>query len=123
MNKETCIFCNCTDEILRNDYAFARYDHYPVSPGHVLIIPHRHVVNYFDTSPDEKVAMYELIDNLKVYLDETHSPDGYNVGINCGEAAGQSIFHVHIHLIPRYKGDVEVAKGGVRCVIPNKQKY
>lgn len=109
--------------VLENDLAFAIYDKYPVNKGHMLIIPKRHTANYFDLTMEERLAIDELLFQGKQLLDETYSPDGYNVGINCGEVAGQTIFHVHVHLIPRYKGDMEDPRGGVRGVIPGKMKY
>lgn len=101
----------------------AFFDGYPVSKGHTLIIPKRHVASYFDLTTREQRALWLLVNHCKKLLTERFHPDGFNVGINVGEAAGQSVFHVHIHLIPRYKGDVENPKGGVRGVIHEKQKY
>lgn len=125
MSNVNCIFCNVPRDgvIAENDLCFAVYDGFPVSEGHVLIIPKRHVADYFDLTEDEAMAMQRMMRELKVRLDEDLSPDGYNVGINVNEAAGQTVFHVHMHLIPRYIGDVENPKGGVRGVIPSKQKY
>lgn len=120
----TCPFCSKKLKIVKeNDLAFAIYDKYPVTNGHVLIIPKRHVSSYFQTSTEEKSAIAELLDNCKESLNETYSPDGFNIGINCGEAAGQTVFHLHVHLIPRYYGDMKDPSGGVRGVIPEKQKY
>lgn len=93
------------------------------SPGHALIIPKRHVASYFDLTNHEREAMNVVLQYVKQKIDERFHPDGYNVGINIGEAAGQSVFHCHMHVIPRYKGDVPNPKGGVRGVIPQKQKY
>ena len=120
---QDCIFCREPRIILQNDLAFARYDAHPVSPGHCLVISHRHVAEYFHTTRAEKAALWDLVDELKTLLDEKYQPDAYNVGINVGKAAGQSIPHVHIHVIPRYTGDIENPRGGVRGVIPAKQKY
>ncbi len=122
-DKESCPFC-CPDNVfLENDLALARYDKFPVSPGHVLIITRRHVSDFFDTTPEERVALQEMLDLAKTILDREYQPDGYNIGINCGVAAGQSVMHLHIHLIPRYTGDVENPLGGVRGVIPYKRAY
>ena len=123
--ENNCPFCNLSSDriIMENDLSLAFYDSFPVSEGHVLIVPKRHVANYFDLTQEEIVAMNDLMFRMKSLLDNKLHPDGYNVGINVNEAAGQSIFHVHMHLIPRYKGDVPNPKGGVRGVIPNKQKY
>lgn len=125
MSKANCIFCNISQDriIAENDLCFAILDGFPVSEGHALIIPKRHVADYFSLTEDEVIAMQQMMRELKVKFDAELSPDGYNVGINVNEAAGQTVFHVHMHLIPRYKGDVENPKGGVRGVIPNKQKY
>ena len=121
-NKE-CVFCQMKDYILENELAYAIYDKYPVGKGHMLFIPKRHVKNFFDITKEEREAIFELIDEGKKLLDEKYSPDSYNVGINCGEHAGQTIMHVHVHLIPRYIGDMKDPTGGVRGVIPEKMKY
>ena len=118
-----CLFCNPGKKVLENSLAYARFDDYPVSPGHLLIMPFRHMSDYFETTLAEKHAMLELIEAAKLLLDSEHDPDGYNLGINCGAAAGQSVPHVHYHLIPRYQGDMENPRGGVRGVIPDRQKY
>ena len=125
MNSANCVFCGISRErmIAENDMCFAMYDDFPVSKGHVLIIPKRHVADYFCLTEDEVMAIQTIMRELKLKLDAEFSPDGYNVGINVNEAAGQTVFHVHVHLIPRYKGDVENPKGGVRGVIPDRQKY
>lgn len=101
----------------------AFFDGYPVSPGHALIVPKRHVSSYFDLTDHEREAMNVMLQYVKRVVDERFHPDGYNIGINVGQAAGQSVYHCHMHLIPRYAGDVENPKGGVRGVIPEKQKY
>jgi diadenosine tetraphosphate (Ap4A) HIT family hydrolase len=88
-----------------------------------LIIPYRHVADYFETTVEEKAAIAEMIDRAREWVRQEHAPDGFNIGVNCGAAAGQSVMHVHIHLIPRYAGDMENPRGGVRGVIPDKQKY
>ena len=121
-NKE-CIFCQMKGYILENELAYAIYDKYPVGKGHMLFIPKRHVKDFFDITKEEREAIFELIDEGKKLLDEKYSPDSYNVGINCGEHAGQTIMHVHVHLIPRYIGDIKDPTGGVRGVIPEKMKY
>ena len=120
----TCIFCeNRPETLFENELAVAFYDNFPVSPGHTLIIPKRHMASYFELTAAERTAIQALLEQAKRSLDEKFSPTGYNVGVNVGEDAGQSVFHCHIHLIPRYHGDVESPKGGVRGVIPDKQKY
>lgn len=121
-----CPFCNLSKNveiICESDTCVAFYDKYPVSPGHALIIPKRHVASYFDLTDQEREAMNQMLQYVKKKVDERFRPDGYNIGINVNKTAGQSVFHVHMHLIPRYAGDVEDPKGGVRGVIPNKQKY
>lgn len=125
MESMNCIFCNPDEEsvVLRNNHGYARYDGYPVSPGHLLIIPYRHVSSLFDLTDKEVQGLWSLLKAGKEFLNEKYHPDGFNVGVNVGEAAGQSIFHVHIHLIPRYHGDVKDPKGGVRGVIPGRMGY
>jgi len=121
-----CPFCRVESEreiIASSALSLAFYDGFPVSPGHILIIPKRHVASFFDLTKEEQLDMLQLADEIKHFLDERYHPDGYNVGINVGEAAGQSVFHVHLHLIPRYQGDVSNPRGGVRGVIPTKQNY
>ena len=118
-----CPFCRDPEIIIENELAYADYDSYPASPGHCLIITRRHVTEYFQATAEEKTAIWELVDEMKGIIDKEYNPDGYNVGVNIGAAAGQSVPHIHIHMIPRYKGDVENPQGGVRGVIPHKQKY
>ncbi len=118
-----CPFCDDPDIVIKNGLAFAHFDSYPVNPGHCLVITHRHVAEYFQATAEEKAAIWALVDEMKTIIDKEYSPDGYNVGVNIGVAAGQSIPHLHIHVIPRYKGDMENPRGGVRGVIPHKQKY
>ncbi len=119
----TCPFCEIESYILENNLSYAIYDKYPVNDGHLLVIPKRHVADYFDLTMEEKNSLIELVDKAKKMLDEKYNPDGYNIGINAGEVAGQTVMHVHLHLIPRYNGDMNEPEGGVRGVIPEKQKY
>lgn len=124
MKKNICPFCQSDLSTIKSQKdAYAMYDKYPVSPGHTLIIPTRHVADFFDLTPEEMNACWALAHEMKGVLTEKYQPDGFNVGINVGKAAGQTIFHVHIHLIPRYEGDVENPVGGVRYVIPEKANY
>ena len=123
MNEELCPFCHQIEPVISNELAYARYDKYPVGDGHLLIIPFRHVSSYFDTTPEEKDAMHSLLEDARFLLDRDKSPAGYNIGINVGEPAGQTVMHVHMHLIPRYEGDMDDPRGGVRGVIPERQKY
>ncbi len=119
-----CPFCNVEREkISETEMSFAIYDGFPVNEGHALIIPKRHTANYFDLSLEEQKDCIELLNRVKVVVQEKYNPAGFNVGININEAAGQTVPHVHIHLIPRYKGDVEEPRGGVRGVIPERKSY
>jgi len=119
-----CLFCTDAKGVsLNNELAYSARDSYGVSPGHTLVIPKRHVASFFDLMPEEVSACMELITKERKLLDEEFNPDGYNIGVNIGSAAGQSILHVHIHIIPRYKGDVENPQGGVRHVIPRNAHY
>lgn len=119
-----CLFCKDPRGVsLQNEHAYSARDSYPTSPGHTLVIPRRHVASFFELTEQEVAACMSLVQQEKKLIDEEFKPDGYNVGVNVGQAAGQSIFHVHIHLIPRYKGDVEKPQGGVRHVIPSKAHY
>ena len=110
-------------KLLKNEFGFVVYDGFPVSKGHCLVVPHRVYSNYFDSTEDEIIGLQKLVVQTKEFLDQEYQPDGYNVGINCGEVSGQTIPHVHIHVIPRYRGDMDNPKGGVRGVISSKQKY
>ena len=118
-----CVFCDYESKLLENDLAFAVYDKHPVSPGHVLIIPKRHVTSFFETTPEERKAMLEMLEKAREYIISEFAPQGFNIGINEGRAAGQTIAHLHIHLIPRYEGDVEEPRGGIRGAIPEKRIY
>lgn len=109
--------------VASNALAFALRDRFPVSPGHTLVIPRRVIATWFDATPEERVALFALVDEVKSVLDEELRPDGYNIGINAGEAAGQTVMHLHVHVIPRYRGDVDDPRGGVRHVIPGKGNY
>jgi diadenosine tetraphosphate (Ap4A) HIT family hydrolase len=119
-----CPFCNLGRErIFESELSFAIYDGFPVNEGHALIIPKRHTANYFDLTLEEQKDCIELLNRVKLIVQEKYNPVGFNVGININEPAGQTVPHVHIHLIPRYAGDVEEPKGGVRGVIPSKKNY
>jgi len=118
-----CLFCIPRDVTRQNELAYCTRDSYPVSPGHALVIPFRHCASFFELTPDEVAACMELVSSERKILDDEFNPDGYNVGVNVSVAAGQSIFHVHIHLIPRYTGDSPHPQGGVRQVIPAKADY
>lgn len=120
-----CPFCTLAeDQILAsNDLAIATPDGFPVSPGHTLIVPKRHVASWFDATIEEQRAVIDLLGEMKQRLDAERAPAGYNIGINDGPAAGQTIRHLHLHLIPRYDGDNEDPRGGVRWVFPHRAAY
>jgi len=125
MEKPACLFCAIPREqiLIDGKIAVAARDSYPVSKGHTLIIPRRHVASFFNTTEEERQSMLKLLDEVKAMLDSEHKPDGYNIGINNGPAAGQTVMHLHMHLIPRYAGDRPDPRGGVRWVIPEKAAY
>jgi diadenosine tetraphosphate (Ap4A) HIT family hydrolase len=119
-----CIFCAPQREILaENAGAIAVFDTFPVSRGHALVLPRRHVATIWELDEEAYVQCFRLVRQLQPLLAGRFSPDGFNVGVNCGEAAGQSVWHAHIHVIPRYAGDVANPRGGVRHVIPLKAAY
>jgi diadenosine tetraphosphate (Ap4A) HIT family hydrolase len=120
-----CPFCTLPAErvVQRNASGVLLRDGFPVSPGHSLVIPNRHVGSFFELSETERSDLLFLLDQAKAELDALHHPDGYNIGINDGAAAGQTVPHLHIHLIPRYHGDLLDPRGGVRWVIPDKAVY
>lgn len=124
--KDNCPFClerNTREIIAENDLAYAAFDIFPVSVGHCLVITKRHVSNFFETTSTEIEALFSLVKEVKSRLELDFSPDGFNVGFNVHEAAGQTVPHVHVHVIPRYLGDVENPRGGVRHVIQGKGNY
>jgi diadenosine tetraphosphate (Ap4A) HIT family hydrolase len=106
-----------------NALGFAIRDRYPVSPGHTLVVPHRQVATWFEATREEQHALLDLVDEVKRQLDAELSPAGYNVGFNAGRAAGQTVWHLHVHVIPRFDGDMDDPRGGVRHVIPGKGNY
>ncbi len=123
---EECLFCNKKKQkiIFSSKLLFVVRDSYPVTKLHTLIIPHRHVSNFFDLNENELIDLNKILKKQrKSLLDLDKEITGFNVGVNAGKDAGQSIMHCHIHLIPRRKGDIENPRGGVRGVIPSKQKY
>ena len=120
---DPCLFCTPRGVTRRNELAYCARDTYPVSPGHSLVMPLRHCASFFDLTPEEVAACMEIVAQERTALDDEFNPDGYNVGVNVNAAAGQSIFHVHIHLIPRYAGDSQHPQGGVRQVVPAKADY
>jgi len=125
-NKDECLFCrvNPNHLVAEDEFCYAAKDSFPVTEFHMLIIPKRHVAAYFDLNLSEVTAMHDMLVEMKKAIEtKDNSVTGFNIGVNSGKDAGQSIFHVHVHLIPRRKGDVENPRGGVRGVIPVKQKY
>jgi diadenosine tetraphosphate (Ap4A) HIT family hydrolase len=115
--KSNCPFCNVGADreiLIENQDVYCMSDLFPCTRGHTLIIPRRHCANYFDLTPEEQVSCWKMVNELKIILSEKYHPDGFNVGININEAAGQTVMHVHIHLIPRYKGDYVNPYGGVK---------
>lgn len=123
-----CIFCEIQDDprkppVAQNEFAIAIRDGYPVANGHTLIIPKRHIRSFFDMTETERISIFDLLTIAKKKLDQELGPDAYNIGINDGQEAGQTVPHLHIHLIPRYKGDTEDPRGGIRWIMPEKADY
>ena len=123
--KSGCPFCTPEPELVfhESELIVGLWDRYPVSPGHALLVPRRHFAGWFDASLDEQQALVSALGSAKREIEKTHEPDGYNIGVNSGETAGQTIFHLHVHLIPRYTGDLEDPRGGIRHVIPEQAHY
>ncbi|ABK98631.1 HIT family protein [Pelobacter propionicus] len=120
-----CPFCNIDHSriMIANDHALAIMDGFPLSPGHALVIPRRHIASLFEATKDEREALLDLLEQTRTELIGQYNPDGFNIGINDGAYAGQTVMHLHIHLIPRYKGDQQDPRGGVRWIFPNKAVY
>lgn len=119
---DRCVFCQSDRERVHEEkLVYALRDAYPVSPGHTLVVSKRHVATYFDATVLERAAIWAAVAQVKAELDASLHPDGYNVGFNAGSAAGQTVMHLHVHVIPRFVGDLEDPRGGVRGVIPSKQ--
>lgn len=123
MQDKNCPFCDDTNYESERDLTSTKADSYPVSKGHTLVIPKRHIPSYFECTDAERLELWSLVEEVKALLDHRFKPDGFNIGINIGVAAGQTVPHMHIHVIPRYYGDMDDPRGGVRGVIPGKQKY
>lgn len=123
MSDETtsCELCAREQLVIENSLAYVRYDGNSLSRGHVLVVPKRHVANFFDLNPEEHGAIVALLCQAQALLQAEHAPDGYNIGVNVGKAGGQARMHVHVHLIPRYAGDVPDPRGGIRCVLAGKR--
>jgi diadenosine tetraphosphate (Ap4A) HIT family hydrolase len=122
----SCVFCRQSDtrhQLAANDLAVAFPAGFPVSPGHALIVPRRHEPDFFALTAEEQAAVVALVNPVRAVLGPQFSPDGYNLGVNAGKAAGQTILHTHLHVIPRYAGDVAEPRGGVRWVLPETARY
>jgi diadenosine tetraphosphate (Ap4A) HIT family hydrolase len=122
---DRCLFCHIEKEeyLLETEYSFAKLDGYPISEGHTLIISKEHYVNYFELPEFVQIDMMKLVSETKKLLDKKYATSQYNIGINCGQLAGQTINHVHIHLIPRREKDIHDPRGGIRWILPDKAKY
>lgn len=120
-----CPFCSITPEkmIAHDALTFTVRDTLPVSPGHTLILPKRHIAGIFEATKEEVAALWEAVQQARAQLLKEFSPDGFNIGINDGLASGQTILHLHIHIIPRYKGDMPDPRGGIRWIFPDKAVY
>ena len=114
---DACELCAPQSILIDNELAYVQIEKSSLSNGHVIVVPRRHVADFFEMSQSEQAAVLELLNNAHNLLNAQHSPDGYNIGVNVGRAAGQSRMHVHVHLIPRYVGDVSDPSGGIRCVV------
>lgn len=128
MTKDYCLFCDKENKeqhriICENDLFYSRWDNIPVSEGHAEVIPKKHIESFFELTDGELSQMYDLTKKTKDIISDKFQPDGYTLGINEGLAAGRTIPHLHFHIIPRYTGDVENPRGGVRNVIPGKGNY
>lgn len=125
MTADACPFCPPEERrvFFRSDLVLGLWDGYPVSPGHALLVTRRHVASWFEATADEQQALTAAIAEAKREIEKTHRPAGYNVGFNAGDAAGQTVFHLHLHVIPRYPGDTPEPRGGVRGVIAGKAGY
>ena len=121
-----CVFCDrlrLGDFVAENDLAVAFRDAFPLSQGHCLVVPRRHEDSVLRLTPEEQAAVWALVVPVRGHIEADRLPDGYNIGINVGEAAGQTVAHAHLHVIPRYRGDVADPRGGIRSVIPANARY
>ncbi len=125
MEPVKCPFCKpfADDIVAKNELCYARWDRFPASKGHLLLMPYRHTPTLFSMTVEEKLAMFALIDECKQVIEENFTPAGYNIGFNTGVAAGQTVMHCHCHMIPRYVGDVKEPRGGIRGVVMGKNGY
>ena len=122
---EPCPFCHPDPDRVfhEGERVLALWDAFPASPGHALVVMRRHVAGWFDATGEERRELLEAVDVARARIEESHAPDGYNIGINVGAAAGQTVFHLHVHVIPRYTGDVPNPTGGVRLALPHRGNY
>ena len=118
---DACELCTPNDVLIENSLAYVQTDANALARGHVLVVPRRHVAGFFEMTPEEQSAVLSLLNEAQALIQNQYAPDGYNIGVNVGKAAGQSRMHVHVHLIPRYRGDVPDPPGGIRCVLPRKE--
>jgi len=120
-----CRFCKpeILEPFLEEELVLGFWDSFPLTPGHALLIPRRHVQTWFEATPAERVALVDALDVAKALIERDYQPDGYNIGVNSGEAAGQTVLHLHMHLIPRYLGDTDDPRGGIRKIIPDRTRY
>ena len=117
---DPCELCRLDQVLFETDEAYVRFDNNSLARGHVLVVPRRHVADFFDMTWAEKTSIIALLDRAKADISREHAPDGYNIGVNIGRAGGQARMHVHVHLIPRYTGDVADPRGGIRCVLAKR---
>jgi diadenosine tetraphosphate (Ap4A) HIT family hydrolase len=121
-----CVFCDRLARghfVAENDLAAAFADSFPLNPGHCLLVPRRHEPDFLRLALDEQAAVWALIAPVRRHIDTMVTPDGYNIGVNLGEAAGQTVAHAHLHVIPRHRGDVADPRGGIRWIIPARARY
>lgn len=128
MTEQGCLFCERENPekhriFAENNLFYARWDNFPVSLGHAEIVPKRHMESFFELALEELKQLYGLLLAAQVIIEATYAPDGFNIGVNEGAAAGRTVHHLHIHLIPRYNGDIPNPRGGVRNIIPGKGDY
>jgi diadenosine tetraphosphate (Ap4A) HIT family hydrolase len=116
-----CELCTPQDVVFESDFAYVAREKKPLSEGHVIVAPKRHVADFFEMSAAEQGSVLALLNRARKRIQEEYAPDGYNIGVNVGKAAGQSRMHVHVHLIPRYAGDVADPSGGIRCVLAGRK--
>jgi diadenosine tetraphosphate (Ap4A) HIT family hydrolase len=121
MSEPACELCKPDMILFEDEQAYVRFDNNSLAPGHVLVVPRRHVASFFDMTWEEKTCVLALLDRAKAHIETEFRPDGYNIGVNIGRAGGQSRLHVHVHLIPRHSGDVADPRGGIRCVLANRK--